>query len=160
MRNPVVWLMAAIAILALPPAAGAEDSARYTMSPVEGGMLRLDSQTGAVSICRQQEGGDWSCAAVPDSQLALQREIDELEAENASLRAELEKIKSAGGGEQGTATDKKQDRLPRGSERHLPSDETIDELMTVLEKMVRRFQDMIDSLKEQPPESRPGEKHL
>lgn len=160
MRNRVLWLMATIVVLALLPAAAAEESGRYTMSPVEGGMLRLDAQTGAVSICREQGEGGWSCAAVPDSHLALQRKIDELKAENASLRAELEKMKSGAGGEQGTATDKKQDRLSPGSERRLPSDETIDELMTVLEKMVRRFQDMIDSLKERPPESQPGEKHL
>jgi hypothetical protein len=160
MRKLGPWLMAMMTLLALPPAVVAQESTRYSMSPVEGGMLRLDTQTGAVSICRQQQEGDWSCAAVADSHLALQREVDRLKEENASLRAELEKLKSAGAGEQGAATDKKQDRLAPGSERRLPSDETIDELMTVLEKMVRRFQDMIESLKEQPHQKQPGEKQL
>ena len=77
--------VAILIALALTGAAAAETPAdpngRYTMSPVDGGFLRLDKQTGAVAMCAHS-GGDWACNPVRDSAAAAPSdEVSKLEDE-------------------------------------------------------------------------------
>ena len=76
-------LFSAIALALLIGAAPDADQAggRYRMTPAEGGaFLRLDTQTGAMSVC-QRKDGRWACEAVPDERRALETEIDRLKSE-------------------------------------------------------------------------------
>lgn len=52
-------------LLAAPAAAGSGDSGRYDFVPVREGALRLDRETGRVSLCAGPAGSR-SCAAVRD----------------------------------------------------------------------------------------------
>lgn len=52
------------------------------------GVLRLDRENGAVSICSQHSVG-WACQAVPDDRTALEQEIARLLRENDALRNEI-----------------------------------------------------------------------
>ncbi len=63
------------------------ENGRYTMSPVPDGFVRLDTKTGAVSICRSK--GGWVCRVVPDERTALDVEIGRLQADNKKLQDEL-----------------------------------------------------------------------
>jgi hypothetical protein len=63
------------------------ENGRYTMSAVPDGFLRLDTRTGAVSICRSK--GGWTCRVVPDERTALDVEIGRLQADNKRLQDEL-----------------------------------------------------------------------
>ena len=56
---------------------------------IEDGMLRLDTQTGAVSYCRKKED-TWACETAEDDQSALNTEITRL------LRKNLEIIQKEG----------------------------------------------------------------
>lgn len=141
-------------VLAIAGGAMAEQAERFTMTPVEEGMLRFDSQTGTVSLCRRH-WGQWSCDMVPDNARELQRKIESLEEGNAVLRAEIEQLKSAPALTQEDLASKKQDRIIPKPRIQMPDDDTIDEMIVVLEKMVRRFQDMFESM--QPDE---GKKQL
>ena len=60
-------------------------------SPVEGGFLRMDSHTGAVSMC-QRIGGKWACEAVADDRRALEAEIERLGAENRTLGGTVRRL--------------------------------------------------------------------
>ena len=51
-------------------------------------MLRLDTRTGAVSICAKKETG-WACNAVPDERQALENEIARLQGENGALKKDM-----------------------------------------------------------------------
>ena len=153
MRNWALGLCLILTLPAVPNPAVAQDSGRNSMSAVEGGMLHLDRQTGAVSFCSAKDG-NWACEPVPDAQMKLQGEIDRLKAENRDLRAKLDDRAQAPASPDGG--DVEQVPAPPGKEIPLPSDETIDELMTVLEKMVRRFKDMVESLEERPGTQSPG----
>ena len=83
-------VFAALVFTSLGAAAQAQDAAngRYSMTPVEGGFLRLDTRTGEVSMCRPA-GDNVQCRAAPESQSALQSEIDRLAKENADLKSRL-----------------------------------------------------------------------
>ncbi|MDQ0511915.1 hypothetical protein [Ancylobacter amanitiformis] len=64
---------------------------RFTLQPVNGGMLKLDTRSGALSFCSMKSGA-WVCEAVPEDRAALEGEIARL---NARI-AELEKGRAGG----------------------------------------------------------------
>ena len=143
---PLVVMMLALGTPPSVAAAEAEAAGRYTMNPVEDGMLRLDTRTGAVSLCRRADER-WACEAVPDSHLQLQQQLDRQTDENEALQREIDDLKA---------------RLQL-AERHAgkpeverrgpnPGDEAVDQMMSVLEGMIRRFQDMVESLERDPSE--------
>ena len=91
--------VALLIALALTGAAATETPAdpngRYTMSPVDGGFLRLDKQTGAVAMCAHS-GGDWACNPVRDSATAAPSdEVSKLEDENKALKARIKALEES-----------------------------------------------------------------
>jgi hypothetical protein len=87
-------LAAAIFCLALAAPAFADgdmpdsEHGRYAFFKVAEGFLRLDIQTGAVSVCSQRAVG-FACQAAPDDRTVLENEIARLRAENAALKKEM-----------------------------------------------------------------------
>jgi len=82
-----------VALLAFGPSAQAQstpdtENGRYTFSQVPDGMLRLDTRTGAVSLCAKKEAG-FACNTVPDERLALENEIARLQRENGALKKDM-----------------------------------------------------------------------
>jgi hypothetical protein len=110
-------------------AASAQTSGRFSFQPVEGGAMRLDTETGHVSLCIGA-GAQLVCRSVADDRAALDEEINRLKRENDSLRQAVAK---------GSAS-------PRLS---LPSDADIDKAMGLFEKMMRR---MMRTFKEEAPD--------
>jgi hypothetical protein len=87
----VVLLLASLVTLGA--AARAQDApvtenGRYTMTPTEGGFMRLDTRTGAVSLCTATKASV-ECRLAPDERTALQQEIDRLAKENAELKTRV-----------------------------------------------------------------------
>jgi hypothetical protein len=107
----------------------AEEAGRYTLAPLEGGIVKLDTRTGALSECRRK-GDTLNCTLVPDERQPLQDEIDRLSRENAELRAQLgAKAPTAGS----TAA-------PAPS---LPSDADIDRALSLMERFMRGLKDIM-----------------
>jgi hypothetical protein len=145
-------LLAVIAVLVVLGAAAAraqERPQRFTMTPTEGGVVRLDTETGAVSVCTRKDG-QWSCEAMPEERQALRREIERLQAENKRLRGELNQPGQA----PGLATPEKGAEPPSGEPPapkesfELPSEKDIDQAFDYLEGMIRKFRDRMKQLGE------------
>lgn len=66
---------------------------RFTFTPVMDGILRLDSESGQVTICNTRTLG-WACQAVPEDRAALETEIDRLQADNRALKRDVETLKA------------------------------------------------------------------
>ena len=62
--------------------------ARFSFDRVETGVLRLDTQTGQVALCRTHTVG-WACEAVPEDRAALENEIARLQDEVADLKRKI-----------------------------------------------------------------------
>ncbi len=77
---------ATLVALACPAFADDGDSGRYSMTPTTNGFLRLDTRTGAVSLCVVKEASA-ECRAAADDRAALNAEIDRLATKNAELEA-------------------------------------------------------------------------
>lgn len=117
---------------------------RYTMTPVEGGYLRFDSDTGALSMCRRKDGG-WACEALPDERLALKSEIERLGAENKELQGAVKRLEELLGLPDEAAPSK------RGSigafKFRLPTEGDIDTAADYVQRMMRKFKDRMRELK-------------
>lgn len=97
------------------------------MTPAQGGFLRLDKQTGAVSFCTV-EAGQSICRAGADERAALEKEIAELRRQNIELQA------SRGGAHNQTGASP------------LPREEELERTLNFVERFFRR---MVRILKEE-----------
>jgi hypothetical protein len=67
------------------PSIVSPEGEHFTLTPVEGGFMRLDKRSGAVSFCTAKEGVS-VCRLGADERAALEAEIERLRAENARLK--------------------------------------------------------------------------
>jgi hypothetical protein len=130
------------------------ENGRYALSPMAGGVIRLDTRTGAVSTCTDS-GHGWACYAVPDERAALDAEIGRLEADNEKLRAELAARESGVSGKVDEALPKSDSlRKPepkaedgeRKIEIPLPSDRDLDRMMSFLGQAWQRLIDLANRM--------------
>jgi hypothetical protein len=128
------WAPVALAETSAPKAAPESENGRYSMSPVAGGVLRLDTRSGQVSLCRQKSDS-WICETTADDRAAYEKEIARLQARVAGLEAEL-------------------GRRPGGGDLKLPSDAEVDRVMKFFESVFRRFIGMIEGLQRENEQKR------
>jgi len=139
--------------LAGPVSAAGEDSGRYSMSPAEGGVVRLDRETGAMAFCSGRAGA-WSCEEMPVQESALKKRIEELEGEKRALEAERRRREGLLGGgappaaeapEAGAPPDDTLPPAPPG-DLAIPNERDVDKLFDYVEGMVKKFKERIDRL--------------
>ncbi len=152
------FLAAAVAAagMGLATAVAEDASGRYTMTPTHDGFIRLDTQTGAMSLCTGKDG-DWACRAMPDDQKKLQDRIVRLEEDNRALKEEnrrlgdvmglnLDKPKNGAGpdapGEQG------QPHSPHQGFK-LPTERDLDQAFDYIEGMLNKLRDRLKKLEEE-----------
>ncbi len=123
-------------------AAGDDQSGRYTLAPTEGGFVRLDRETGAMSFCTGKEG-DWTCRPMADAEDKLKSRVDELEAENKALREQ----KSADA-EPPPPVGALPDSVPPAPPGDLPvpTEKDVDKLFDYVEGMMKKFKERIKRL--------------
>jgi hypothetical protein len=112
---------------------------RYSFNKVAEGYVRLDSQTGQVSLCNRRAVG-WACQAVPEDRAVLENEIARLRSENAVLKKDL--LSRGLPLPTGSLPEPPLARNDDGNLR-LPNNADIDRMMTFVGKMWRRLVDMI-----------------
>jgi len=118
-------------LLALPASANAE-AGRYSMTPTKDGILRLDTRTGAVSLCSRSTG-KWKCEGIEGENRSLEEQVKRLEDENERLRSQLDAAKLA--------------PAPRDDGKlEIPSQEDVDKAMDFMEKLLNRFKGMVEHL--------------
>lgn len=110
---------------------------RFTMHPVEGGVLRLDTQSGTMSMCRDK-AGQWSCEALPDERAALEKEIERLSTENRDLQGAIKKLEEIAG---------VPDAKPKAGVQ-LPTEEDVDKAMSYIQRMFKKFREKLKEFEE------------
>jgi len=123
-----------------PRAQGAAD--RFLVTPIEGGIMRVDRQTGEVTVCKQKQG-NWSCSLVPDDRLALEREIDDLERDNYRLRRPDTRRRDTARDHRAEQREAKRRRKQAYDDMEddggFMSPEEVDKAMNSVERMMNRF---------------------
>lgn len=121
-----------------------QSSGRFTMHPADGGMLRLDTETGTMSVCKAQAGGQWSCQSLPDERAALDKEIGRLAQENKDLQGAVKRLEDLAG----IPSEKpKSDRRAEGPKfpgpEKLPTPDDVDKAMSYLQSMLKKFKEKL-----------------
>ncbi|MDF1608797.1 hypothetical protein PZ897_11470 [Hoeflea sp. YIM 152468] len=124
-------ILSAFALSSLiPVAALAQESAthRFIMEKSETGFVRMDVQTGEMSICTEQSG-QLVCKISADERRAFEDSLSQLSGRVADLEARLDALDHADGSP--GATDEAE----------------LDRALGTMEKMMRRFFGMVDELR-------------
>lgn len=169
-----ILIVVAVALTVAVPAARAQDTAapaagpslpeaggRFTMTPVDGGVLRLDTRTGSLSRCSARSGS-WACELLPDDRAAYEAEIGRLNERIATLETRIarEAPRPPAGvpdimaePEKPAPPDSGEQAGPRAApDAGAPTDEEsvrrrIDRGVDMAEHMFRRFMQMIERLR-------------
>lgn len=127
---------------------GNEKSGRYTLSPVEGGALRLDKETGSMALCRRRED-KWLCEPVEDKAIAADERIRKLETENKDLKAHIDNLESM------LSKEPKSDVAPPVGSMPVPSEEDVDKALDYVERMFKKFRDRLKKFEQEKPGPEP-----
>jgi hypothetical protein len=155
--NATPFFCAAFVVLALTGSAVAETptdtNGRFTMSPADGGFLRLDKQTGAVAMCAHT-GNTWACTSVEDrTTSAPPAELSRLQQENKDLKERVKALEEA----LETSTPPPPPGPP-GGKLQLPTDQEVDQALDYLERVYKKFRDRVKDLDKPlpPPAAEPA----
>jgi hypothetical protein len=121
-------------MLAVPSSAAAQDSGRYTLQKSPNGYVRLDRQTGEITLC-QENAGQLACRAAVDERKAMQDEIDRLDGKLDRLERRVSVLEKAGSS---------------ASASTLPSDADLDRTMNFMERFFRRFMGIVKEFNQNP----------
>ncbi|HEV7433621.1 MAG TPA: hypothetical protein VGO22_01920 [Pseudorhizobium sp.] len=116
--RPLVLSLALLPSLAVAQEA---EGQRFQLERTDNGLVRLDRQTGTVSLCRE-DNGTLSCRMAADERAAYEQELDLLEKRVSALEDRLE---------QG------------GASRDLPGEAEIEQSLSIMERFMRRFMAII-----------------
>jgi hypothetical protein len=120
---------------------------RYSFTRVDGGLLRLDSVSGQVTVCNRHAAG-WACQALPDERAALEKEIGRLQDEIAGLKAEVAALRTQATSEaQPPRPPADLTPAPDGATAKSPTADRIESARVAIGKAWQRLVDMIVGLK-------------
>ena len=159
-------LAAALTTSALATTASAdpaiEGKGRYSMAPVEGGFMRLNSETGAVALCTRK-GDAWACEPVADTSAATSGAA-RLEAENKALKDRVKSLEDAAAAGKAPVEGSDATAGAPGGISKLPTEKEVDEALDYVERMYKKFRDRMQSIDKTPstpapntPAPKPGE---
>jgi hypothetical protein len=123
-------------------------AARYSLTRVDDGYLRLDGETGQVAFCSAR-GAGWACQVVPEDRAAFEQEIARLQDRVAALEKDLADLREpppprppADLAPAPPAADKGNDVAIK-----LPTQEDIDRAGAALQSAWKRLVDMLVGFK-------------
>lgn len=154
MRRSIQFIMALSLVLLVSPVGAQDRAGRFTMTPVDNGFIRLDTETGAMSLCAKRND-TWTCEAMPDTLAGLKRDVERLETENKALKSEITRMEEAFGlaaPKSGKSDPGKQADAPPapearpGSKLQLPTEKDVDQAMDYLTRMWRKFRDKMKEI--------------
>ena len=133
-------LMVSIMILATNSSAQESRAGRYTMHKADGGFVRLDTETGVVSFCRQNETA-WRCQDMPGAAASSSAGLARYKRENAELKAEIKRLDELLG--------LRGNRGKSAANRHtfkFPTEKEVDDSLDYFERMLKKLQDRLRRL--------------
>ena len=136
-------ILSVFLVSAMPLAAIAQDTDRYTLERSGNGYVRMDRRTGDMSIC-EERSGQLVCRVAADERAAFQDEVERLQDRLSGLEKRIAELETAS-------------RLK--PEKALPTEEDFDKSLGYMERFVRRFMDIVRDLdktwRQGEPESHP-----
>ncbi|CAG1014060.1 MAG: hypothetical protein F9K19_00125 [Rhizobiaceae bacterium] len=124
-------LLATLAFTSVP--ASAEQDGRYRLEKTPDGYVRMDTQTGEMSLC-EMRGGQLVCKLAADERSALQDEIDRLATRLSGVEERLAKIENS---------------PILKPENLLPTEEEFQRSLGLMEQFFRKFLGIVKEMDEE-----------
>lgn len=148
--RPIALTIPVLLILLLAGASAAETD-RYRLEKTPDGYVRMDTQTGQMSIC-EEKWGELVCRMAADERTAVQDEIERLQTELKALNDRLGSVKAL------------EDRVARLEnsmtarvEQSLPTEEEFNKTMSYMERFFRSFMGIVKDFENDSPQpAEPG----
>ncbi|PBC01524.1 hypothetical protein [Mesorhizobium sp. WSM3860] len=132
MRLQHILIPAALCSL-VAASAYSEETDRYRLEKSANGYVRMDTQTGAMSVC-EERSGQLVCKMAADERSAFQDEIDRLQSTVKALDERVAKLENS---------------LSARLESQLPSEEDFNKTMSYMERFFRSFMDIVKDIDRQ-----------
>lgn len=123
------------------------DDGRFSIKPAGDGFIKLDTQTGALTHCRQLEA-NWTCKILNDQTGDLSASAEQvledaakIKQENKALRARVSQLE-----EKLAKLEKEPGQVK------LPSDQDVEKIMGFFERLMERFLEFAKKVQDQPGE--------
>jgi hypothetical protein len=129
MRLQHVFIPAALVSL-VAASAFSEGLDRYRLEKSADGYVRMDTQTGAMSIC-EERSGQLVCRMAADERAAFQDEIDRLQGSVEALDGRVAKLENS---------------VTARLESTLPSEEEFNKTMSYMERFLRGFMGIVKDM--------------
>lgn len=131
-------------VLTLSSAAAAQEAGRYQLGRSDEGYVRMDTATGQISVCRENEHG-LACRPAGDEHAAREDALAKLRERVGELEERIARLEEAARPDSG-----------------LPSEEEFEKSLGFMERFFRRFMDIVQDMekeegKEPSPSPAPGE---
>ncbi|OYR10795.1 hypothetical protein [Brucella grignonensis] len=140
---PLFRTLAAVSLLGtsfVASSAYAEDNGRYRLEGTETGYVRLDTRTGALSVCNEQQG-QLICKMATEDREAYENDIADLQDRVKKLEDKVTALEA--GGASATAS-------------KLPTDAEFEQSLGYMERFMRRFMDVAKSFDSESEKSTGG----
>lgn len=129
--RPQTLVVPTIVAMLVAATANSEETDRYRLEKSEnGGYVRMDTQTGAMSMCEEQSG-QLVCRMAADERAAFQDEVDRLQTSVKALDERVAKLENS---------------LSSRLESSLPSEEEFDRTMSYMERFMRGFMGIVKEM--------------
>ena len=128
MRRAFFLVPALLASATLPTMA--EEAGRYTLEKSATGYVRMDTQTGEMSVC-EERGGQLVCKLAADERAAFQDELDRLQSKVTGLEERLAAVEN---------------NPVLNPQNLLPSEEEFQRSLGYMERFFRRFLDIVKDM--------------
>ncbi|AZO49113.1 MAG: hypothetical protein EOS54_06930 [Mesorhizobium sp.] len=129
MRPQYILIPAALFSL-VAVSAFSEETDRYRLEKSANGYVRMDTQTGAMSIC-EERSGQLVCKMAADERAAFQDEVDKLQTSVKALDERVAKLENS---------------LSARLESQLPSEEDFNKTLGYMEQFFRTFKDIVKDM--------------
>ena len=120
--------------------AHADDAGRYRLEKSADGYVRMDTQTGAMSICNERDG-QLVCRVAADERTAFQDDIDRLQGSVKALEERVAKLENS---------------LAARLESKLPTEEEFNKTMSYMERFVRGFMGIVKDMDKDNDPAKPN----
>lgn len=144
-----IALISPFLLAALLGSASATEPDRYRLEKTPDGYVRMDTRTGAMSIC-QEKWGELVCKMAADERTAVQDEIERLQSDLKALEDRLGTVKAL---EDRVA--KLESSLTAKIEQSLPTEEDFNKTMSYMERFFRSFMAIVKDFESE--DSKPAE---
>ncbi|UVV67926.1 hypothetical protein [Brucella anthropi] len=135
-KTLMVRNLAAVALLGsalAPSTAFAQENGRYRLEGTETGYVRLDTRTGALSTCTEQQG-QLVCKMATEDREAYENDIADLQDRLEKLEDKVSALEGKGG----------------SAASGLPTEQEFEQSMSYMERFMRRFMDIAKSFDSEP----------